>query len=475
MSALNVRHRRRDGGIDKPATAALVSLDSKHHDLALKVTYKPIGALKPSARNARTHSKKQLAQIAASIRHWGFTNPIMVDGDGEVIAGHGRLEAARQLGYRDVPTICHAHMSEAEKRAYRIADNRLAEQAGWDTELLALELQFLLETDAFEIELSGFEMAEVDALIDPPQTEVRRDPADEIEEPLATAVTQLGDLWQLGDHRILCGDAQDPESFETLLDGEKAQLAVTDPPFNMPIDGHVSGLGRIRHREFAMACGEMSEGEFTGFLATVLGNMAKVSIDGAIHMVCMDWRHMGEILAAGKSAYTELKNLAVWVKDNGGMGTFYRSQHELVFIFKNGTAPHINNFGLGEKGRYRTNVWHYAGVNTLRPGRNAELALHPTPKPVAMVVDAIKDCSKRGGIVLNSFGGSGTTLIAAHKTGRRGYLLELDPLYVDVTIRRWQKLTGKEARHVRTGLTFDQMVREHEPRATAGAAEVVHV
>ncbi len=257
--------------------------------------------------------------------------------------------------------------------------------------------------------------------------------------PLRTEIVQ-----QLDDHRILCGDAQDPESFESLFGGERAQLAFTDPPYNVSIDGHVSGLGQIHHREFAMACGEMSEAEFTGFLATVLGNMAKVSIDGAIHMVCMDWRHMGEILAAGKSAYTELKNLAVWAKDNGGMGSFYRSQHELVFIFKNGTAPHINNFGLGEKGRYRTNVWHYAGVNTLRPGRNAELALHPTPKPVVMVADAIKDCSKRSGIVLYAFGGSGTTLIAAHKTGRRRGRTSTHPQARERRCRPIQFLDGRK-------------------------------
>jgi DNA modification methylase len=277
-----------------------------------------------------------------------------------------------------------------------------------------------------------------------------------VEPPRGPAVTRPGDLWLLGEHRILCADARDRAAYTHLLGEAKAQMIFTDPPFNLRIDGHVGGLGRVQHREFAMASGEMSEAEFQDFLRTIFRNMADVSADGAIHFVCMDWRHIGEVQAAAKNIYSELKNLCVWNKDNGGMGSFYRSKHELVFVFKNGTAPHINNFGLGEKGRYRTNVWDYAGVNTLQPRRAAELAMHPTVKPVALVMDAIKDCSKRKGIILDAFGGSGTTLIAAHKTGRRGYLLEIDPLYVDVAVRRWEKLTGKVARHAETGRSFDE-------------------
>ena len=228
-------------------------------------------------------------------------------------------------------------------------------------------------------------------------------------------------------------------------------MVFTDPPYNVPIDGHVCGSGAVKHREFAMAAGEMSEAEFTDFLRTVFGQLARHSADGAIHFICMDWRHMGEMLAAGQAAYTELKNLMVWVKDNGGMGSFYRSRHELVFAFKSGTAPHINSFELGQHGRYRTNVWEYRGVNTLKAGRMAELALHPTVKPVAMVADAIKDCSKRGGIILDPFGGSGSTLIAAAKTGRRARLAELDPIYVDRIVRRWQSWAKDDAVHAETG------------------------
>ena len=232
-------------------------------------------------------------------------------------------------------------------------------------------------------------------------------------------------------------------------------MVFTDPPYNVPIDGHVCGSGRIKHREFAMAAGEMSQEEFTAFLGTAFGHLARRSADGAIHFVCMDWRHMAEILAAGQAHYAELKNLMVWVKDNGGMGTFYRSRHELIFAFKNGTAPHINTFELGQHGRYRTNVWEYRGVNSTRPGRLEELALHPTVKPVEMIADAIKDCSKRGGIILDPFGGSGSTLIAAAKTGRQARLAELDPVYVDRTVRRWQAWAKDDAVLADTGETFD--------------------
>jgi DNA modification methylase len=269
--------------------------------------------------------------------------------------------------------------------------------------------------------------------------------ADEIPpvEPSQPPVSRVGDLWLLGQHRLLCGDALDPTAYEKLLAGRKAQLVFTDPPYNVPIDGHVGGKGKVRHREFVMASGEMSEAEFAGFLTRTLVNAREFSSDGAIMFVCMDWRHIGELLGAGRQAQLELKNLCVWAKDNGGMGAFYRSQHKLVFVFKHGQMPHINNFGLGQGGRYRTNLWSYPGVNTLRPGRMDELAMHPTVKPVALVADAIRDCSHRGGIVLDPFAGSGTTLIAAQKTGRIGCAMELDPCYLDVIIRRWEAFSGR--------------------------------
>ncbi len=421
----------------------------------LKVEYRDPKVLKPYDRNARTHSKKQIRQIADSIKEFGFTNPVLIDGTSRIIAGHGRVAAARLLGIDEVPTIRLENMSEVEIRAYVIAENRLAELADWDDEILAIELQALVELD-FDVEVTGFETAEIDLLIqslDAPGSVDEADRLPELDET-APAVSRLGDLWRLGRHRLLCGDATRPESYEQLLAGERAQMVFTDPPYNVPIDGHVCGLGRTRHAEFAMASGEMSERQFAAFLETVFGHLAAYSVDGSIHYVCMDWRHMSELMTAARGVYAELKNLCVWNKTNGGMGSLYRSKHELVFVYKNGTAPHINNVELGKHGRYRTNVWDYAGINTFAAGRLDTLAMHPTVKPVALVADAIKDCSKRGGVVLDAFGGSGTTLIAAERTGRRGYVIEMDPRYVDVSIERFQQLGGEEAVHDETGLSF---------------------
>jgi len=413
--------------------------------------------LVPHDRNPRTHSKKQLKQIADSIRRFGFTNPVLIDAANSVIAGHGRIEAARLLGMSEVPVLRLEHMSEAEKRAYVIADNRLAELAGWDNDLLALEFGAIAELDnAFELALTGFDTAEIEALLN------GLDETPPTEEPVevdlsAPVVTHAGNIWLLGDHAIACGDATDPEIYARLLGDEKAQMVFTDPPYNVPVNGHICGLGKVKHDEFVMAAGEMSEAEFTRFLTCVTGNLAAYSSDGSIHYVCMDWRHMTELLAAGRASYTELKNLVVWNKDNGGMGAFYRSKHELVFVFKNGTGSHINNFGLGEHGRYRTNVWDYAGINSLRAGRAEELAMHPTVKPVEMVADAMRDCSLRGGIVLDAFSGSGTTIMAAEQTGRRARAFELDPRYVDVAVRRWQKATGGKAVLAGSDATFNEL------------------
>ncbi|MBF0561723.1 MAG: ParB N-terminal domain-containing protein [Alphaproteobacteria bacterium] len=443
--------------------------------LSLIVEYRPASSLHPARRNARSHSKKQIQQIAASIREFGFVNPVLVDDQGRIVAGHGRVEAAKLLGQGTVPVIPLSHLTEEQKRAYVLADNRLAELSGWDRDLLKLELEELTSLDlSFEIEITGFDTAIIDQL-SPGTAGASADKDDPEPEPSGPAVSRPGDLWHLGPHRILCGDARDGDAYRRLLGEDVAQMVFTDPPYNVPIDGHVSGLGRAQHREFAMASGEMSSEQFTAFLNTVLGQMAAVSAPGAIHFVCMDWRHMSELTAAGRAVYAELKNLCVWVKDNGGMGSFYRSQHELVFVYKVGTAAHINNFGLGEKGRYRTNVWGYPGLSSLRPGRDSALAVHPTVKPTALVMDAIKDCSRKGGLILDGFGGSGTTLIAAQRTGRHARLLEIDPLYVDVTIRRWQELTRGTAHHADTGESFEEVATRTETRAMLPAAgEVGH-
>ena len=409
--------------------------------------------------NARTHSKKQIRQIADSIKAFGFTNPLLIDEADILIAGQGRLEAAQQLGLEVAPAIRLAHLSAPQKRALMLADNKLALNAGWDEELLAEELKSLLDVGnnlGFDVDVTGFSIAEIDLLVEGTAPEEPGNPEDDVLPDGLGIVPrcQPGDIWQLGPHRLICGNALDEPTIRDLMNGDMARMAFTDPPYNVPIDGHVGGSGKTKHREFAMASGEMTNSEFTAFLKSGFQNMAAHSVDGSIHFICMDWRHMREMLDAGEAVYSELKNLITWVKDNGGMGTFYRSRHELIFAFKNGTAPHINSFELGQHGRYRTNVWQYRGVNTLKAGRMDELTLHPTVKPVQMIADAIKDVSGRRDIVLDLFGGSGSTLIAAHKTGRRAYLCELDPIYCDCIIVRWELYAKDEAEQIACGLNL---------------------
>jgi DNA modification methylase len=435
----------------------------------MKIDYTLVHELRPYSNNARTHSKKQIRQIANSIKKFGFCNPVLIDDAKQIIAGHGRVEAAELLGIDAVPTCRLSHLSEADKRAYILADNKLAEKAGWDRELLAIELQGLIDLDV-EIELTGFEMPEIDLILEDAReangTSGGRE--DDVPQyPCGPAVTQPGDLWLLGNHWLLCADARDQIAYESLLEGAKAQFVFTDPPYNVAIDGNVCGLGRIRHRDFAMGSGEMSEAEFTTFLQSVFDRLVENTVDGSIHQICIDWRHMWEMLAAGRKAYSELKNLCIWNKTNAGMGSFYRSKHELVFVWKAGSAAHINNFELGQHGRSRTNVWDYAGISSLRAGRLEELAMHPTVKPVALVADAIKDCSGRGGLVLDPFCGSGTILIAAERTGRKARALEIDPAYVDVAVRRWQTYTGKAAVLATSGEIFETI---EEQRAAKSAA-----
>jgi len=424
---------------------------------ARRLEERAITMLKPHARNARTHSPAQLKKLEASIRRFGFVNPVLIDDEDRILAGHGRVAAAKAMGLDSVPVVYVSGMTEAERTAYVIADNRLAELAGWDDELLRLELGAIEDLDlGFDLELTGFATAEIEKLLASAEGGASESPA---REPVTGAppVSSQGMIWQLGRHRLICGDARDRAVLDQLMDGELAQMVFTDPPYNVRVDGHVCGLGKVKHAEFAMASGEMSEAEFEAFLETVLGNLAAVSSDGSIHFVCMDWRHMRELQTAGDAVYDELKNLIVWNKDNGGMGTFYRSKHELIYAFKKGGGPHINNFELGQHGRYRTNVWDYQGVNSLSSSRAADLAMHPTVKPVALVADAIRDCSKRNGIVLDAFSGSGTTIMAAEQTARRGYAVEIDPRYVDVAVRRWQEQTGEIAIDQLTGMTFAEL------------------
>jgi DNA modification methylase len=423
----------------------------------LQVIYEEIQNLVVYARNARTHSKRQIRQIAESIRTFGFTNPVLVNRSRMIIAGHGRVDAAKLLGMKSVPTICLENLTEDQIRAYILADNRLAEKAGWDNSILAIELQHLTSVDlGFEVSITGFEVGEIDLILQEAGQE------QEQEEPVAIssgpAITKPGDIWLLGEHRLMCGDALEESTYSALMNGQKADAVFADPPYNVKIDGNVCGKGAIRHREFAMASGEMSEPEFFDFLCRAVSLLERHSSDGSVHFICMDWRHAAEVLLAGKKAYDTLLNLCVWTKDNGGMGSFYRSQHELIFVFRKGKELHRNNVQLGRFGRNRTNVWRYPGVNTLsKSGREDNLlALHPTVKPVAMIADAILDCSARGDLVLDNFSGVGSTLLAAEKVGRVCYAIEIDPLYVDTAVKRWETHTGEKALCAATGECFEQ-------------------
>jgi DNA modification methylase len=435
---------------------------------SLAIVYRRIDQLNPDPTNSWRHSKKQIGQIANSIETFGFNVPILIDRDGKVIAGHGRLFACRELGWTEVPTLRLDHLTPAQARAFMIADNRLTEIATWDDRLLAQQLKelSLLGLD-FSLEVTGFEMGEIDlriaSLEDMPEEDA--DPVDAVSEvSAAPPVSQIGYQWLLGRHRILCGNALESDALAALMGEECADMVFTDPPYNVPIDGHASGLGAIHHRPFPMASGEMDKAAFTAFLRQACRNLAAFSASGSLHFICMDWRHLDELLTAGGEAYGELKNLCIWVKDNSGMGSLYRSQHELVFVFKQRGGAHRNNVQLGQFGRNRSNVWRYPGANSFARS-TAEgnlLVLHPTVKPVAMVADAILDCSARSDIVLDAFLGSGTTVIAAERTGRRCYGLELDPAYVDTVVRRWQALTGGSARHAASGRSFDDLADEAE-------------
>lgn len=432
------------------------------HKTNLQVEPVETTSLVPYENNTKIHKDKQRQQIANSILNFGFNNPILVDESNVILAGHGRWLAAKLLGMTEVPVIRLKHLSESQKKAYRIADNKLTENGFWDYDLLKLEFSDLEKLDLdFSLDITGFDLVDIDLIIDPNLTEKDAKPDEEANAvPFISeeeVVSKPGNIWQLDKHRIICGSSLEEVTYEKLFEGKKANMGFEDSPYNVTVNNHVCGKGSIKHKEFAMASGEMTSEEFQEFLTKAMKLQVKYSIDGSMHFQCMDWRHMQEMLNAGLSVYSELKNLCIWNKDNGGMGSLYRSKHELVFVFKNGTKPHINNVELGSHGRYRTNVWDYAGVNSFGKEKD-NLKYHPTVKPMEMVRDAILDVTNRGQIVLDAFLGSGTTLVAAEKCGRICYGIELDPLYVDTAIRRWEDLTGKDAINVATGKSYKELL-----------------
>jgi DNA modification methylase len=431
--------------------------------IEIQIRYRAVGDLVLDARNPRQHSQRQIDQVADSIREFGFLMPVVVDHASQVVIGHARILAAKKLDMPQIPVVEIQHLSKAQLKALRIADNKLAQNAHWDERLLGESFLELKELDIeFDLSVTGFSLPEIDLTLQG-LDEIKMGGSDgEDEATTGLAVCKQGDIWELGGHRLHCGDATSKAALELLMQEEVAAAVFVDPPYNVPVDGHVSGKGKVRHREFAQASGELSRDEFIEFLNKSCGLLAKHSKDGAIHFVCMDWRHADELIAAGREVYSELKNIAVWVKGNPGMGSLYRSQHELVFVYKSGSGRHTNNIELGKFGRNRTNVWQYDSASMQGRKGNNLLALHPTAKPVQLVMDALLDCSSRGKIVLDSFLGSGTTLLAAEQTGRICRGIELDPLYVDTAIRRWQNLTGRDAVRTSDGKLFREIETEKE-------------
>lgn len=415
----------------------------------------PLAQLVVPKRMLRKINQRHIERLMASINEFGFIGVIIVEADGTVLTGLVRLEAARRLGYTELPVIRIDHLTPAQALAYRVADNKLAEGVYWDEGALRLEFEDILALDtSFELELTGFSTGELDVVLD---AQPNSDPADAMDvSPAEIAVSRLGDVWQVADHRLICGDAKDPSTYAILMGGETAQLVTIDPPYNVGIAG-IMGLGGTRYREFAEASGEMSRKEFEAFLLTSISAMAQHAAEGSLIYSFMDWKHIDTLLAAGQGLGFELLNIAVWNKMKGGMGSFYRSAHELCAVFKKPGAPHLNNIELGRHGRNRTNVWDEPGFNSFGRERSKRLADHPTVKPVALIADIIKDASRRGDIVIDGFCGSGTTLLAAQKTGRIARCVELDPLYVDVALRRFQERFDIEAIHVETGLPFETL------------------
>lgn len=426
--------------------------------------------LKRYDRHVRAHPEKQIIKLMASMKQFGFTAPVLVDEAGFIIAGEARVEAARRLKMPAIPTICIAHLSHRQVSALRLADNKLASLSTWNLPELALEIEEILAIDEVEVEAMGWDIGEIDVLLE----EARKpelDPSDDDVMTPVDPVSRLGDLWQLGEHRLLCGSSLDAKSWEKLMAGAAARMGFTDPPYNVPVQGHVSGLGKARHKEFAMASGEMSEAEFVTFNERYLHHMRGHLIDGAVLAVCMDWRHVFELMTAARAVALPLLNLCVWNKTNAGMGSLWRSKHELILMLKKGRAPHINNVQLGVHGRYRPNVWDYAGTNAFGSSRTEDLKDHPTVKPTALVADAIRDVSRPGDIVLDAFMGSGTTILAAERTKRRAYGIEIEPHFVDVALCRWISMTGGTPVLEATGETFAKVqarrADEQAPEALA--------
>jgi DNA modification methylase len=424
----------------------------------IKLESRALSSLHAPARAVRQVRPEHIAEIARSISTFGVVDPILITAGGKIIDGVSSVEAARTIGLGIVPCAVIDHLKPEEVRLLRLALNRLGEKGRWDLDELKIEFHELLDIGV-PVEVTGFTLPEIDivtmhdeAVVDQVANAVPAVVAD------APVISKLGDVWKLGRHRLLCADATKPESYAQLFEGAPLARAVfTDPPYNIKIDGFAVGAGSIKHREFVAASGEMTDEEFDTFLAEFLKAASAQLVDGGILFVCIDWRHAEHVQRAARRAELSHVNTAVWSKGNGGLGGLYRSAHEFVLILKKGSGTSVNNVELGKHGRDRTNVWTYPGANQRGSSAHAELANHPTPKPVELVADAIMDVTRRNDVVLDPFTGSGTTIIAAEKTGRTARGLELDPAYVDLIVRRFETFTGVQAVHAVTGETFAEM------------------
>lgn len=423
----------------------------------------PINQIKPNPRNTRLHSEKQVELLARGMDEFGIHSPPVLDENNIILCGHGRVEAAKKLGVEELPIIRVTGLTASQKKALAIADNKMATLGQDNLQVLSEELALLYDPEielGFDPGITGYPEVELDQILVKPQASARPDPADEaVPTIMGPPVTDAGYVWQCGPHRLICGNALTNETYDKLMGDERAELVFNDVPYNVPNRGHVSRRAGVR--EFAMAGGEKAPEEYIEFLSTATVMAKRYTRGGAVVYMCIDWRHVLEMSMATAASFGPPKNLIVWVKENAGMGSFYRSQHELIFVYVVGQGEVINNFGLGGKGRFRTNVWRCPGFNSFGRDRDDALSMHPTVKPVALVADAIRDCSRRKGIVLDAFGGSGTTMIAAQRTGRCARLIEIDPHYCDVIVRRWEAFTGKQATLVSTGQTFSELAQLH--------------
>jgi DNA modification methylase len=432
-------------------------VDRANFQVNPKIVLLNLEDVKLPERKLRRHPLGKAKKLDRSIAETGHFGPIVVDENGLVIDGVARIDAAKRLSMPQLPAIVVTGLTGAQTKALRMSLNRLVEDASWDVDSISLELDEI-RIEGGDLELSGFDDIEIDRFLTPKDTarfdDVEPPPLGEV------AVAQEGDIWLCGDHRIICGDATRPETYDRLLGQDKATMVITDPPYNLSIAKGISGRGENRHADFLMASGEMDETQFQKFLQDAMSASADRCGDGSLHYWFMDWRHIDQLVGVGRMVFAELINICVWAKSNWGMGDFYRSQHEMVAVFKKGGGKAINNVQRGKHGRGRSNLWQYGGETAFSKTRSSDLKSHPTVKPVQMVADAIQDASLPGAIVLDPFGGSGTTMLAAEMTQRQAALIELDPKYVDLTLRRYQLATKKKATLLSGGRSFDEVAKD---------------